>query len=811
MMTAHTRSFYLLPVLIALTLLAGCATGGAFGRGESAARVGDWDAAVTFYRQAVQDHPDRTEYRIALERAMLNASRVHLDAARVLEARGDLEAALREYRRASEFDPPNRVLAAKASEIERRIRDQAEAAQPRSNISAMRAQARQQQPALIAANEIVPAIRFNQSSLRDALSFIGQATGINVTYERGYQDASVTVNLENVTLEQALNQLLSSNQMFYKVQDERTILVIPDTIPNRQRYEEQVIRTFFLSHGDASEVAQIVNTVIRVANMPIPPNVAVNKTANAIIIRASAGVAAIAERLIEANDNPRAEVVIDVQILEVNKTRTRQFGLDLGTYNVSTVFSPEINPSDDGQLRPPPFNANLITRGVSTADFYLAVPSAVIRFLETDNETKLIAKPQLRGAEGQKILLDLGDEVPVPSTVFTPIAQGGANTNPLTSFNYKTVGIKIEMTPRVTPEGDVILDLLLENSTRAQDVDVAGVNLPSFGTRRVTTRLRLRDGESNLLAGLLREIDRKNLRGIPGLIRLPWLNKLLASNDTAVEQTDIVMLLTPRIVRTQELTQQDVSPIFIGTQFNVGLGGPPPLIAPADPASAPAAGAPAPGTPAVPSGNPQPQGGGAVPIVPPGSSPIPGTTAVPAGPTPGAPVPGTPGSTPQATPLAGGAASPAAPASPATSAVAATGGAQIVVTPPGTDFRVGGGPYTVAISAANASRLSAVALTLTYDPTVLRVRTVQEGSLMRAGGIPATFTQQVNAVNGRIDIAIVRSGDTTGVAGTGLLATVLFDAVAPGTASFNVAGSASAPGGAPVPLQVTPVTAVTVR
>ena len=150
----------------------------------------------------------------------------------------------------------------------------------------------------------------------------------------------------------------------------------------------------------------------------------------------------------------------------------------------------------------------------------------------------------------------------------------------------------------------------------------------------------------------------------------------------------------------------------------------------------------------------------------------------------------------------------AAPAGPATTAPAA---AQVVVTPPGTDFRVGGGPYTVAISAANAVRLSAVSLTLTYDPNVLRVRSVQEGSLMRAGGVMATFNQQVNGNVGRIDIAIVRVGDATGVAGTGLLSAVLFDAVGAGNASFNLAATASAPGGAPLTLQVNPIPAVSVR
>ena len=337
-------------------------------------------------------------------------------------------------------------------------------------------------------------------------------------------------------------------------------------------------------------------------------------------------------------------------------------------------------------------------------------------------------------------------------------------------------------------------------------MNIAGQNLPSFGSRKVNTRLRLRDGESNLLAGMLREDDRKTMQGLPGLTRLPIINKLFAMNTTDILQTDIVMLLTPRIVRTQEITASDISPIFIGTQQNLGLGGPPPLIAP-QPEAAPAA--PQPAQPAGPNVVPQGAGapGGGVSIVPPGSSPFPGTTAVTAAPTPPAP------NASVATNLPPAASAPATPAAAAAvpQPTIAPAGAQIVVTPPGTDFRVGGGPYTVAVSATNASRLSGLSLTITFNPSALRVRAVQEGSFMRAGGAQATFTQQVDAASGRIDIAILRTGDATGVAGTGLLAAVLFDAVGGGSGNLAITGTATAPGGAPAVLQTISAPPITVR
>jgi type II secretory pathway component GspD/PulD (secretin) len=812
-------------VIVLAAVAAGCGASRSFGRGDAAARLGNWDVAVEHYRRAVQQEPNRTDYKIALERAMINASNQHLDNARVLEVRGNLDEALREYRLAGEFNPTNRQIAFKIQELEKKVRDTVEAQRPKPTITQMREQARRTspEPLLNPASRDPLSLRFVNSSIRDILTFIGNSTGINVTFDRDFQDRSYTVQLDGVTLEQALAQILSANQLFYKVLTERTIHVIPDTPPKRAQYEEQVIRTFFVSHADATELAQLINTIIRVPSMAVQPMIAPNKTANTITVRATASVASIIEKVIEANDNPRAEVVIDVQILEVNRTRAKQYGLELSQYAINAVFSPEQDPrgttttpgtgtgtpaTTTPTLSSPPFNLNSITRGVSLADFYLQVPTAIVRFLESDSETKLIAKPQLRGAEGEKLTLNLGDEIPVPATVFTPFAQGGANVNPLTSFNYKPVGVNVVMTPRVTFENEIILDLEVESSTLGRDVNIAGQNLPSFGSRKVHTKLRLRDGESNLLAGLLREDERRSLTGFPGILRLPVLRQLFANNNNSIGQTDIVMLLTPRLVRTHELTQQDVSPIYIGTQQNLGLGGPPPLIAapPIADAAQPGTTTPVPQPGAPVAGQPQlPPGSGPVGVIPPGSTTIPGTTAAPGTPPPSQQPPGAPAGVPP-TP----APAPAQTTPPAGVPTPAEATAQILLTPPGTEFRVGGGPYTVPVSITNASRVSSVSVTITFNPAALRVRSVQEGSFMRSGGASAAFTQQVDAASGRIDIAITRNGDTTGASGSGLLAAVLFDAVAAGGGNLTATATATAPGGASIPVTVPPVM-ITVR
>tara|TARA_B100000315_G_scaffold248654_1_gene278765 strand:+ start:345 stop:1784 length:1440 start_codon:yes stop_codon:yes gene_type:complete len=323
-----------LAIVVLAVVMAGCAAGRAFEQGEVAALNGDWDAAVAYFTQAVQDDPERVDYKIALERAMLNASRAHLIRAREFEARDELSAAALEYREASELDPSNQQAAAKVAELERLIRDRIEASRPRPAIEQMREQANQASAALLLnpASREPLAMQFVDANLRDVLDFIGDSTGINVTYDQQFQDRQYSVTLTGVTIEDALNQILSANQSFYKVVNQRTIIVSPDTPQKRAQYEEQVIRTFYVSHGDVQELSQLISTIIRVPQMAVQPMVAVNQTNNSITIRASTAVAAVIERILAANDKPLAEIVIDVEILEVNRERVRQFGLDLTQY-----------------------------------------------------------------------------------------------------------------------------------------------------------------------------------------------------------------------------------------------------------------------------------------------------------------------------------------------------------------------------------------------------------------------------------------------------------------------------------------------
>lgn len=830
----------LIAVVMLAVMVTGCAAGRAFRRGQDASRNGDWDTAVVEYTKAVQANPDKTEYKIQLERAMQSAAQAHISRAREYEEKDALDAALLEYRRVADLDSSNRLAQAKVAELEKTIRDRIEATRPKPRIDTLRDQARAMGQPVIDLTTRLPSLKFQNSSLRDILNFIATQSGINITYDQGYQDRAYSIVLEDVTVEQALQQIMMANTLFYKVMNPKTILVIPDNAQNHAKYDDLVVRVFYISHADVAELAQIINSMMRISTMAVQPTVLQNKTANTITVRATAPVVEIIEKLIRANDKPRAEVLIDVQILEVNRQRVKRLGLNLSEYALGGTFSPEVAPPNTSGTfpgaNPPPFNLNTISQGVSTADFYLTVPTAVLRFLATDSQTKLIAKPQLRGAEGAKLTLNLGDDIPVVQTVFGAAVAGGFASIPQSSFTYRTVGIIVEMTPRVTYEGDIKLEMSVESSALGPSISVAGQDVPSFSSRKVTTTLRLREGESNLLAGLLRDDQRKILTGFPGLMKVPILRSLFGQTNDEVNQSDIVMLLTPRIIRTHELSAEDLAPIFIGTQSNVGLGGPPPLISPpaageepptaAPPAAAPAtpttAGRPGEQLPpvAAPAGAQTPN-----PPVPPGGAARPGIQPPPA-PTPTVP----PGTTPPATPPAAAPVTPPAgavppgttpPAGPPATqprdpGVALPGApgtatpAQVIITPAGSEFRVAGGPYLTPISINNASRVSTLSLTVTYNPAVVRVRNVQEGTFMRQGSATVSFTPKIDAVAGRVDITVARTGDSIGASGAGLIASLFLDAVAPGQSMIQVSGIATGPAGAPVQVQFSPVT-VTVR
>ena len=437
---------------------------------------------------------------------------------------------------------------------------------------------------------------------------------------------------------------------------------------------------------------------------------------------------------------------------------------------------------------PPPFNLNTISRGVSAADWYVTSPTALIKLLETNSNTKILAKPQMRGRDGEAMALRLGDSIPIPTTQFSSVAAGGVANVPTTSVTYQSVGVNLLFTPQVTYQDEVVLNgLQLERSALGANILSGGQVFPTIITRTATGSLRLRDGESTLIAGLLRDDDRTSLKSFPGITGIPLLRSLFGNSDRDVDQTDIVMIITPRIIRSHELTPDDLKPQYVGAGQNPG-GTTPPLISLEAISGALQAGT-------APAGVGQPPG----PLGQPITTPAPGAVTTPSATVPAGPAtaPRAPGVVPiEAVPSA--APSPAAPPA---------GPARVVLTAPtpspdGT-LTAGGGPHTVPITISGTPAIVSLALTVTFDPAIIRTPTVTLGSFMSQGAVTPTFGPRTDTP-GRIDLVIARPPTQPGATGSGLVAAIGFVAGTPGSTDLTITGVAMSGTGQTVPLEFTP-------
>jgi general secretion pathway protein D len=549
--------------LLALAV-AGCATSAAFRAGERAERREEFDRAVLEYSKAVQETPDNLDYKRALERAKLRASQEHAFAARRLAARALYKEALDELRLALDLNPESAALVNETRELERRRH----AAAGGETMQQVKDRVREGAlPGLVlgpGADEPL-GLSFRNASLREAYQALGRVAGVNFIFDPEFRDQTITIDLRDVPFEQALTALGSVGRTFYRVADSRIVNVIPDTPAKRRDYEQQVVKTFFLSNADLKETIDLLRVVLgarRVAPLP---------GANALTINDTPDKVAAAERIIEVVDKQRSEVVVEVEILEVNRSRLKDYGIEItsalpGVEGVVGAIFPKPTVTETTTDA----NGNVITkeRALTLADnpysksqlVITGLPGVIYRLLKTDTSTRLLANPQLRTSDGETAQARFGDQVPVPVTTFAPIATGGISQQPITSFEYKNVGVNIDITPRVHHDNDVTLALKLEVSA----VGPLFQNLPTFNNRTVTSVIRLRDGETNILAGLISDTERTTVTTIPGLGSIPILGRIFSRNRIEGQETDIVMTLTPHIVRKTAFTEEDLRSFSLG-------------------------------------------------------------------------------------------------------------------------------------------------------------------------------------------------------------------------------------------------------
>jgi general secretion pathway protein D len=748
----------LLAVLLLLGLGPGCAS--AYRQGRSEAEQGNWDLAVARFTKALQGDPNNIRTRLALENARVKASHLHYGEAKKHLAANELEAAADSLDIAVKYDPANRSAFDDLLIVRDRIRKREEERQHRAEFEAMkaRAQAVRLPVAVLSPRSPVPVvIKYADASLEKILESLGKLAGVNILFDEGYRDKKYTVNLTGVTFQEALDQITFVNRLFYKVLDQNTLIIVPESRQKRNAYDDLMLRTFYLQNAEMTDTLNLIKTIAKIQTA------AGNASLGAITVVGTLDQLAWAERIIESNDKARGEVMIEVQVLNVNRTKLKQYGLKLSNYGAGVAFKPSGNADEatsDGftQVR-----AHLLS-SFNLADFVVSVPTSIFaKFIQTDNNARILASPRLRAAEGKKATLKIGQEVPIPVTTFSTVSAGvGQSFAPATSFTYRNVGVTLDITPKVSASGDITLELAAEFSLLGGVTKVGNSgDLPTFLTRSVSGTLRLRDGETSLIGGLLQQSESDALSGVFGLQSIPILNKIFTDRTKSTEDSEILISITPHIVRGPKLTEQDMIPLGVGTTevpkvegARPGLFGP--ELAPALPArpAAPGAPKPSPGAGAAPSA--------ARPAAPPESAaPVPPPTPlVPA---------------PEASPS-----EVAEPPAGAGRAAASPAPATLLLSPPEASLKVGekGGLGLVVVGARDVLSVEVV---LTYDATLIELAEVGPGSLLTLDGQPVGAERTGEAGRAR-----VRFTRTAGATGSGAIVSVTLKGLRAGSGVLGI-------------------------
>jgi general secretion pathway protein D len=585
---ARTTNRFL--VVLALTItVGGCASTGTYRSGRVAEEGQNYDRAVAEYTLALRKHPNDRTTQLALQRAKLRASQDHLARARRLEATDKLDEALVEYEMAAELNPGNGDIDTAMRNLRTQLRNRVNVSREgKTQLQTLIDQSQKFGPAgleLPADVRLPASLVFRDASVRDVYTVIARFANVNIVFDPTFRDDRITIDLSNVTLDQALAAVSSATRNFYKVTAQRTVTIIPDTAAKRREYEEEIVRTFYLSNADLKETIDLLRIVVDARR--IAPLTATN----ALTIKDTPERVVAAGRIIQAIDKARPEVVIDVELLEVNRTKLLEYGLQL-----ASPGSPGINGAADANRQ------NLTLQdltNLSKSDIILTnLPALYYRLMKSDANTRTLANPQLRTSEGVAAQARFGEQIPVPVTTFAPIATGGVAQQPITSFQYQNIGVNIDITPRTHHDDDVSLALKVVVTSQ---LGTGFGGLPTFGNREITTSIRLRDGETNLLAGLIRDDERTLMEGIPGLSDVPVVGRLFGRNRKETNQTDVVLTLTPHILRVLDLSEDDLRPFRVSSDANaplidlpviqtppVTIPPPPPPVQPGPPAQNPA-------------------------------------------------------------------------------------------------------------------------------------------------------------------------------------------------------------------------------
>lgn len=483
------------------------------------------DAGILQFQQGLAAMPDHNKLlqamNLALARKEANALFVE---SKQLEEAGSKADALRLYRRALDIYPEH----VGAKEAIARLERETEQAQEDEEF------------ALSSKSPIT--LNFRQTDLKTAFEFIAKSFGVNVIFDEGVRSVPVTLFAKDVTFQQALGLMLSTTKTFYKRIGPNTVLIAPDTKEKRGQYEDHIVRSFQLTNIRAKDMADILKALITIRKIIF------NEQLNTIVIRDTESIMALAEKLIAMNDRKPAEMILDVEILEVNRTKAERLGLDLGTYRV-TAAVPTIT---GGAIRE-------AIRGTST----ITLPSAAFNLYKQDVDAKTLANPKIRVVNGKAAKIHIGDRVPLRVSTITD-ATGQVRT----TFDYKEIGIRLLVEPTVHLDNSTMVKLGLEVSSLGENLGTATEQAFRIGTRNAETVMLLRDGETAILGGLIRDEERSTRVRVPFIGDIPIVGSLFTSYDNSAGRTDVLLTITPRVVRGWESPAPDMRQFYSGTSDN---------------------------------------------------------------------------------------------------------------------------------------------------------------------------------------------------------------------------------------------------
>ena len=719
-------------VLVFAAFLAGCPKGNSdYEAGRKAEAIQDYDTALVHYEQALRTDPTNAEYKLREANARFAAGQFHVEQGEKALKQGDLQLALGEFQKARSIDPSNEAADQELQRTMDLLAAKNAAETPKVNPNPP-----DDSNLLAAPPELKPLSRepINLKMTNDSRAVfetIAKLAGVSVIFDPDFTSRRISVDLPNITLEEALDAVAFESKAFWQPMTTSVILVAPDNPQKRRDLEDEIVKTFYLSNTlTPQDLTEVVTSLRQLLDLRRVTQV---NEQNAIVVRDTPDKIALAAKIIDDIDKAKPEVMIHVQVLTANVNRLRDLGLLPGqsvtlAFNPTCANQPSSSTSSCGSTTtssttPAQLALNNI-KNLSTADYSLTLPGATANAILTDNNTKIIQDPEIRVSDGDKATLKVGERVPVATGSFQAgvgvgVGGGAGVVNPLvnTQFTYLDVGVNIEVTPHVHPDGDVSMKVSVGVSEIDGTSNIGGIDQPIIGQRTIENDIRLKDGESNMLGGLIERTDTKNINGIPGLAQLPLVRYLFSDNSVSVAESEVLIIMTPHVIRFPSISADNLRTLAAGTDSNARV-----YREDEFPQSAPAG--------------------------PGGASPLPSTS--------------------QATPQPGAAAA-----------------AQLQFQPSDVTLQVGD-RKTLGLTVSNVNDLYSIPLLIHYDPAVVQVEEVRDGGFLSGGKQEIAIVQRIDSQQGQVIVSATRQPNTPGVNGSGTLLGLVVRAVAPGKTTLQI-------------------------